>query len=371
MLRLVSSSPESSIQEIPLGPGTYALGRLPENQICLLAPGVSGRHCTLTVGESEISVADPGSTNGTFINGRQVNEGTLRPGDEIRFGFEAYKVQGEHPPVAPAGSATRLGLSVPSPTAPESRAAVATTNIHPSLEKRLAEQFRNQPKLGGFWQELGMSFAYPFRGSGWIKMIIATVAFAVLDFAGRFSFYVWILGTGYLFAFIQANITHSAEGEKELADWPDIGSWWDDILKPCLLYTLVSVCAFAPLLVYVFAFSGGEPNPLIIFGLGALGIAYYPMAILATAMSDSFTGLNPLAVLPPIARMPLQYAAACGFFMLIAAVGTALKFLMDLIPIPFIGVLPAGFITLYMVTVGARILGILYGTQKEKFHWFN
>lgn len=365
MMRLVSASPESSVREIPLGPGTYALGRLPENQICIPSPGVSGRHCTLAVGEAEIAVADPGSTNGTFINGRQVAEGTLRAGDEIRFGFDAFHVHGDHPPAAPA----RPGLSISAPVAHEPRPSVATTSMHPSLEKRIAEQFKNQPKLGDFWSELRMSFAYPFRGSGWIKMLIATIAFGVLDFAGRFSFYVWIIGTGYLFAFIQANITHSAEGERELADWPDVSSWWDDIIKPCLLYTLVSLCAFAPLLAYML--SGLEPNPLIIFGLGALGLAYYPMAILATAMSDSFTGLNPLAVLPPIARMPLQYGAAFGFFMVIAGVGIALQFLMGLIPIPFVGALPAGFVTLYMVTVGARILGVLYGTQKEKFHWFD
>lgn len=370
MIRLVSTSPESPVREIPLNPGTYALGRLPENQVCIPTPGVSGRHCSLTVGDSEITVADPGSTNGTFINGRQVSEGTVRHGDEIRFGFDAFKVEVEGAAVAPV-SPPKLGLSITAPPPQEPRQSVPTTSIHPSLEKRLAEQFKNRPQLGSFWQELGMSFAYPFRGNGWIKMLIATVAFALLDFAGRFSFYVWIFGTGYLFAFIQANITHSAEGERELADWPDISSWWDDIMKPCLLYTLVSVCAFAPLLAYVFFFSNGEPNPLIVFGLGALGIAYYPMAILATAMSDSFTGLNPLAVLPPIAKMPLQYGAAFFFFLVIAGIGSVLQFLMDLIPIPFVSALPAGFITLYLVTVGARILGVLYGTQKEKFAWFD
>jgi pSer/pThr/pTyr-binding forkhead associated (FHA) protein len=44
---------------------------------------VSRRHCRLAIVRDGVQIRDLGSTNGTQINGRPVDEGVLHPGDEL------------------------------------------------------------------------------------------------------------------------------------------------------------------------------------------------------------------------------------------------------------------------------------------------
>jgi hypothetical protein len=45
-------------------------------------------------------IRDLGSTNGVRINGVRVQEGMLRPGDELTIGNHRYQIQGEPSPAA-------------------------------------------------------------------------------------------------------------------------------------------------------------------------------------------------------------------------------------------------------------------------------
>jgi pSer/pThr/pTyr-binding forkhead associated (FHA) protein len=51
---------------------------------------VSRRHCCLVLSGDELLVRDLGSTNGTWINGRRVEKGALRPGDELQVAHCRY-----------------------------------------------------------------------------------------------------------------------------------------------------------------------------------------------------------------------------------------------------------------------------------------
>ena len=55
---------------------------------------MSRRHCCLVPSGSEVVVRDLGSTNGTWINGLRVDEGRLRPGDELAIAGIRYRLQG-------------------------------------------------------------------------------------------------------------------------------------------------------------------------------------------------------------------------------------------------------------------------------------
>lgn len=377
MFQFTAQNEEAAVRIISLKPGTFFLGRTPENDISVPAASVSSRHCQLTVSENGVGVRDLGSTNGTFVNQQPVEEQVLYPGDTVRFGDESYLLEAETTASASGAAHSpapgKLGLAHPVRVTTPHRPVVENP-VHASMMQRIAAQAAAKPQVGSFWNELGRSFAYPFRAGGGWKLLIGTIIFAVLDFGAMFSFWVAIIGTGYLFAYIQAHITHSASGEYEPADWPGFSSWWDDIIQPCLLYLLVGACSFAPLLIYLFFGAGEEPNPVVIFGLAVLGILYLPMALLATAMSDSFTGLNPFAVFPPIARMPLEYISLCAMLGLVVGIQLAFEFVIGRLPIPhidWIAALPNGFVSLYLVTVTARALGILYCTKQEKFGWFD
>lgn len=86
-------------------PEKSSVGRLPDNQIPLPEPSVSSRHCELHAKGDEIVVKDLNSTNGTFINEKQLEPGkevTLRPGQVLRLGqvelkYETGKKQTEQP----------------------------------------------------------------------------------------------------------------------------------------------------------------------------------------------------------------------------------------------------------------------------------
>jgi len=58
------------------------------------SPRVSRRHCCLALDRDGVLVRDLGSTNGTRINGRRVEEGVLRPGDELSIAHCRYQLEG-------------------------------------------------------------------------------------------------------------------------------------------------------------------------------------------------------------------------------------------------------------------------------------
>jgi len=74
-------------REYSLNKPTVAIGSHPSNDVVLDDTTVSRRHATITRKEGGYQLADLGSTNGTYVNGRQVRKPTLlTSGDEIKFG---------------------------------------------------------------------------------------------------------------------------------------------------------------------------------------------------------------------------------------------------------------------------------------------
>ncbi len=72
---------------IPINAGTITLGR--EDCEVVLAGNtarVSRSHATVTREDGAVYLKDIGSTNGTFVNGRLIENCILQDGDEIRIG---------------------------------------------------------------------------------------------------------------------------------------------------------------------------------------------------------------------------------------------------------------------------------------------
>jgi CheY-like chemotaxis protein len=62
------------------------IGRADGNTFQIAAPSVSGRHCEARLVGEELVVRDLQSTNGTFVDGKKITEGKLRPGQTLRLG---------------------------------------------------------------------------------------------------------------------------------------------------------------------------------------------------------------------------------------------------------------------------------------------
>ena len=71
------------------------LGRGPRADFVLDAALVSRVHCRLVVADGDLVVENLGSTNGTFVNDRQVERATLKVGDRLRTGRVELRVSAE------------------------------------------------------------------------------------------------------------------------------------------------------------------------------------------------------------------------------------------------------------------------------------
>jgi pSer/pThr/pTyr-binding forkhead associated (FHA) protein len=75
---------------------------------------ISRHHAKLTVMPDGVAVEDLGSANGTFIAGKRVHQGTLKPGEELRLDTVRFLL------VAPGmevQSATKPAPAAPAPVA--------------------------------------------------------------------------------------------------------------------------------------------------------------------------------------------------------------------------------------------------------------
>lgn len=66
-------------------PSQVVIGRAPECDISIPSDEISRKHAQVKPISEGLSVEDLGSSNGTYINGDRVQQGILRPGDELRL----------------------------------------------------------------------------------------------------------------------------------------------------------------------------------------------------------------------------------------------------------------------------------------------
>jgi DNA-binding NtrC family response regulator len=85
------------------------IGRAADNDIVLDQEGVSRRHLELSVSEGGLEAKDLFSTNGIYVNGRRVNEASLRPGDTLLIGRTLFRI--EEQSAARAGQTQALGAT--------------------------------------------------------------------------------------------------------------------------------------------------------------------------------------------------------------------------------------------------------------------
>src|ERR1700691_5487405 len=81
----VESGPEAG-QELRLGPGTTRVGTAASCRLRLTDATVSRMHCELRVESGGVTLADCGSTNGTFVNGLEIVEVKLGGSARVDLG---------------------------------------------------------------------------------------------------------------------------------------------------------------------------------------------------------------------------------------------------------------------------------------------
>ena len=83
-LRIITPGFEPTVFELP--EGVVTLGRRADNPLCLAHDTVSGRHCDFAEADGLLTILDHGSTNGTYIGGERIEQGTVAPGETFQLG---------------------------------------------------------------------------------------------------------------------------------------------------------------------------------------------------------------------------------------------------------------------------------------------
>jgi len=272
------------------------------------------------------------------------------------------------------------------------------------------------PPTTNFFAALPGAFLYPFKGSG--ALIIFLLAFmtiavpyvlaiAVSSLAPvgvsiflfqNIVFFIYVLMALalliqiYLTAYVFRIGRSTVEGDDVPPPLPDFGKSTDEILFPAFLYGATAIACALPFAFYAWERIPGIPSfsylwmtymqfqmlihtwPTDILGwiLRVPGLIYFPMALMAVTALGSLSGLEPRLVLRAIRRAPGACAVAVAFvsgkFIILAAITVFL-----LAPAVSQFELPSTIaiflmvaITLYLLMVQGRIIGLLYRCHPDK-----
>ncbi|MCR5377543.1 MAG: diguanylate cyclase [Fibrobacter sp.] len=89
---LIVLYPQTQFKQIPLENGTVVLGRGQDADIKLDDELISRKHCSLSFDGKLVTVNDLGSTNGTFVDGQQVQKCTLETDNRLQIGKMVLKI---------------------------------------------------------------------------------------------------------------------------------------------------------------------------------------------------------------------------------------------------------------------------------------
>ena len=92
-VNLVLLRKNGSQKSFSLSGSTTVIGRSHDCDLCIPIMLVSRKHCELSCEEEELRIRDLGSSNGTGLNGRQIDEAVVRAGDYVEVGPLTFALQ--------------------------------------------------------------------------------------------------------------------------------------------------------------------------------------------------------------------------------------------------------------------------------------
>jgi len=169
---------------------------------------------------------------------------------------------------------------------------------------------------------------------------------------------------GYSYHCLVNCIADSAKGRVRAPGISDIQipDWQDLAAQIFLILGCFALC-FSPVAVYYVITHNTD---LIFFILAAVGIFFFPMALLVGLLFETFDALNPIFLISYIYKTFLSY---CGLI-LSFYVPTALFYIVPtaLENLPYLKII-SGAIALYLLFIEAHLLGRFYWKNKQKLDW--
>jgi hypothetical protein len=211
---------------------------------------------------------------------------------------------------------------------------------------------------------LAGAFMYPFRGSTVMWLVAVLVVTTALRFVPVLGGLIALSAEiGFLFAVLKSTAEGSDELKVEASDITDVGAWFSPLVK----YVLAMALSFGPAIIAAVLLGGGarEVSP-VVYALGALGLFYFPAALVVAAHSHGCLGaFNPFAGLGLIVKIPGPYFVTLFFVTFALGVGGGMLRAAAEIEIPLLGGIVQSLAALYAPVVAMRMLGLLVEENSE------
>ena len=91
MARLILSLGGQVLAEFNMTKERYTIGRLPDNDVRIDNPAVSGHHSLIINILNDSFLEDLSSTNGTYVNGKLIKKHALQHGDVVTIGHHQLR----------------------------------------------------------------------------------------------------------------------------------------------------------------------------------------------------------------------------------------------------------------------------------------
>jgi pSer/pThr/pTyr-binding forkhead associated (FHA) protein len=98
MARLILSLDNQILAEYNMTKERYTIGRLPDNDVRIDNPAVSGHHSLIINILNDSFLEDLNSTNGTYVNGKLIKKHALQHGDVITIGHHQLRFSDQQAP---------------------------------------------------------------------------------------------------------------------------------------------------------------------------------------------------------------------------------------------------------------------------------
>jgi pSer/pThr/pTyr-binding forkhead associated (FHA) protein len=156
MARLILSLDNQVLAEYNMTKERYTIGRLPDNDVRIDNPAVSGHHSLIINILNDSFLEDLNSTNGTYVNGKLIKKHALQHGDVITIGHHQLRFSDQQVPeaeqdefektmVIPTGQQNAAQLAK-AEAAAEQAAAAAVETREPAPRSDVAEAVKLDPE---------------------------------------------------------------------------------------------------------------------------------------------------------------------------------------------------------------------------------
>lgn len=243
-------------------------------------------------------------------------------------------------------------------------------------------------KIEPFWHDIPELLKYPLSGTGVYTLILGAVFITVIQVVASLEVFIFHFGAnivllfyfvfglmltifmvGCLCSYFISVMKSSGQGNITPPDWPDVTHIIENVAWPLYVVSLPGTVSFSPALAYFFYWRTFRGPISILVALIALGASYYPMALIASVMTDApLNSANPIFVIGSILKIKKEYFIAVPILILLTFMNVAMHIMVSVIMgvlsgaviLEFIAVSALRCVHLYFLMTYAHILGLLF-----------